>query len=83
MNTATVNIRSAARRLGVHENTIRNWMRHGLLKFHSLPTGIRRIPLSEVQRLEKETFRVRSEFPPDRVIPPPPAAKDHSSLSHR
>ena len=75
MNSAAIPIRRAADRLGVHENTIRNWIDRGLIKFVRLPSGIRRIPAEELVRLEHETFQIRSEFPPDRVIKPPPAFK--------
>jgi excisionase family DNA binding protein len=41
-------IRDSARALGVHENTIRNWINKGLLKAQRLPSGVRRVPRSEV-----------------------------------
>lgn len=53
MTDATVNIREAARLLGVHENTIRNWIRSGHLRAVVLPgpSGYRRVPVVEIARL--------------------------------
>lgn len=59
----TVTLRAAASRLGVHENTIRNWIDKGLLLARRLPTGTRRLPLSEVERLEREMFAAPTSFP--------------------
>lgn len=51
----TVNIRAAAARLGVHENTIRNWVDRGLLQAIRLPgSSFRRIRVSDVQRVAHE-----------------------------
>ena len=47
-----VTIRGAARRFGVHENTVRNWITKGLVIAQLLPSGVRRIPESEVVRIE-------------------------------
>lgn len=46
-------IREAAKRLGVHENTIRNWCNEGRISFIYLPgdSGYRRIPEEEVERM--------------------------------
>jgi excisionase family DNA binding protein len=50
-----VNIRAAAARLGVHENTIRNWVDRGILQAIRLPgSSFRRIPVSDLQRLALE-----------------------------
>lgn len=49
---ARLTVREAARRLGVHENTIRNWIRAGYLNSVTLPgSGYHRIPEDEVERL--------------------------------
>ena len=40
MPTALVNVREAAARLGVHENTIRNWEAKGILRAIHLPGSI-------------------------------------------
>ncbi len=67
----TVPIREAAERLGVHENTIRNWADRRVIGALRLPTGVRRIPRSEVERLEKEIFAVPTSFPDERVVAAP------------
>lgn len=38
----TMRVNEAAVALGVHANTIRNWIREDLLEAHTLPSGIRR-----------------------------------------
>lgn len=50
-----VNVRTAARALGVHENTIRNWCDDGTIRgVVRLPgSGFRRIQWSEVERLRR------------------------------
>lgn len=56
MATATLlNVRETARRLGVHENTVRNWQRRGVLRAVRLPgSGYRRFLLTDVERLQRE-----------------------------
>jgi len=47
-----ISIRGAARRLGVHENTIRRLIDRGLLEFIRLPgSGYRRLAQADVERL--------------------------------
>jgi excisionase family DNA binding protein len=57
---ATIAISEAADRLGVHENTVRNWIDHGLLDGYRTPTGRRKLRLKSVERLEREMFGVPS-----------------------
>jgi excisionase family DNA binding protein len=59
----TITIKDAAKRLDVHENTIRNWIDRQILSSYRLPSGQRRLPLAEVDRLEKEIFGVPTSFP--------------------
>lgn len=49
----TMSVRDAARRLGVHENTIRNWMNAGNLAFEPMPgpSGFRRPLTASVERV--------------------------------
>jgi excisionase family DNA binding protein len=55
--TGLVGIRDAARRLGVHENTIRNWVEHGRLQFVRLPgSGYRRVDARDVERLRDSMY---------------------------
>ena len=57
---ATIRISEAADRLGVHENTVRNWIDQGLLDGYRTPTGRRKLRLESVERLEREMFGVPS-----------------------
>ena len=52
----TIPISVAAERLGVHENTVRNWIDRGLLDGYMTPTGRRKLRLTSVERLEREMF---------------------------
>ncbi len=54
----TIPISVAADRLGVHENTVRNWIDQGLLDGYRTPTGRRKLRLTSVERLEREMFGV-------------------------
>lgn len=52
------NVRTTAEALGVHENTVRNWEKSGLLRGVKLPgSGFRRFPREEVERMRHEMFR--------------------------
>lgn len=69
-----VPLRQAAERLGVHENTIRNWIDRGVMHGVKLPTGTRRLPTAELERLEREMFAMPSSVPPERVVSAPKPA---------
>jgi Helix-turn-helix domain len=48
-------VREAARRFGVHENTIRNWSKRGILKAVTLPDSrYRRFRVKDVERVEEQ-----------------------------
>jgi excisionase family DNA binding protein len=47
-------VREAARRLGVHENTLRRWEQSGLIHAVKLPTGVRRFREEDIERLYRE-----------------------------
>lgn len=67
-NTDTlITVREAARRLGVHENTIRNWQRRGIIgRQFILPSGIRRFSAEDIDRMRDEMW---SQFPsPDGTL---------------
>lgn len=49
--TESITAREAAAMLGVHPNTISNYMSKGLLKYSRLPSGHRRIQRADVQAL--------------------------------
>ena len=45
-----VNVREAARLLGVHENTVRAWVDSGVLSARRLPgSGFRRVSVASIQ----------------------------------
>lgn len=52
----TITIKDAATRLGVHENTIRNWIDRGLLDGYRTPTGQRKLVLASVQEIEGQMY---------------------------
>jgi excisionase family DNA binding protein len=64
-------IKDAAKRLGVHENTIRNWIDSNVLRAYRLPSGVRRLPVDEVERLERDLFAVPTSFFDPAVTPAP------------
>ena len=48
-------LKEAAEQLGVHPNTLRNWERRGVIRLERLPgSRYRRVPVYEVQRVERE-----------------------------
>jgi excisionase family DNA binding protein len=49
-------VRQAARYLGVHENTLRRWEKNGLVRAVRLPSGVRRFRVDEVERLRAEIY---------------------------
>jgi excisionase family DNA binding protein len=60
--TETLNVRQAADLLGVHENTVRNWFDHGILRGFKLPgSGFRRFPREEIERMRRE---MREQYAP-------------------
>jgi excisionase family DNA binding protein len=54
--TTLLSVRETARRLGVHENTVRNWERAGLIRAVRLPSGFRRFQAAEVERLRAQMY---------------------------
>jgi DNA binding domain, excisionase family len=59
--TSLLQVREAARGLGVHENTLRRWEERGLIRAVRLPTGVRRFRAEDVESLRSQMF---SGFPP-------------------
>jgi excisionase family DNA binding protein len=50
-----LSVRETASRLGVHENTVRNWEEKGLIQAVRLPgSGYRRFDSGEVERMRQE-----------------------------
>src|ERR1700680_427588 len=46
-----VRVSEAAHELGVHDNTVRNWIEKGILKAVRLPSGHRRLDAAEVENV--------------------------------
>lgn len=62
-----LNVRDAAKRLGVHENTVRNLEQRGELKAVRLPgSGFRRFLKEDIERMRREMFE---QFAPAVEIP--------------
>lgn len=49
-----ISIREAARRLGVHDNTVRRYADRGLIRAVRLPSGVRRIRREDVEALSAQ-----------------------------
>ncbi len=63
-------LKRAAQVLGVHEQTLRAWERKGLIQLAHLPqSGYRRVPVSEVERLQ--TAMLANREPPTVRLQPP------------
>lgn len=69
--TTMTSIKDAAEELGVHANTIRHWFDTGLIHGHRLPSGTRRIPTSEVERIEHEMLMAPTSFYEPEMKSPP------------
>jgi len=74
-STGHTSIKAAAQRLGVHENTVRNWMDRDIVRSYRLPSGVRRISTDEVERLEREMFAVPTSFAEPAATKAPRATK--------
>jgi excisionase family DNA binding protein len=49
-------VRTAARQLGVHENTLRRWEKEGLVRACRLPSGVRRFRAADIARMKDEIY---------------------------
>jgi excisionase family DNA binding protein len=49
-------VRQAARALGVHENTVRRWEERGFLQAVRLPSGVRRFRAEDVEAMHAQMF---------------------------
>jgi excisionase family DNA binding protein len=49
-------VRAAARLLGVHENTLRRWEEAGLIRAVRLPSGVRRFRSEDVEALRVQIY---------------------------
>ncbi|NOX61709.1 MAG: helix-turn-helix domain-containing protein [Chloroflexi bacterium] len=69
-NTTYVTLKRAAQMLGVHEQTLRRWERKGMIRMARLPhSGHRRVPLEEIERLQRSMAAPPPE-PAVRLVPP-------------
>jgi DNA-binding transcriptional MerR regulator len=75
-----LNVRETAKRLGVHENTIRNWESRGILRAIRLPvSGYRRFEVGEIDRMQHE---MRSQFAlPDEGQPTELSSPDKATIA--
>src|SRR6266446_6347713 len=55
-------VREAARWLGVHENTLRRWEGAGILRAVRLPSGVRRFRTEDVGRLRSQIYGTDAAF---------------------
>lgn len=77
--TDFMNVRDAADRLGVHENTIRNWEKSGQLRAAKLPgSGFRRFRVEDVERMRHEMLE---QFAPHTAMPEQKRPKSRTRLT--
>jgi excisionase family DNA binding protein len=70
-----VTLKRAAQTLGVHEQTLRNWEKSGVIRMIRLPgSGYRRVPVDEIKRLQEEMALSQNDLR-IRVVPPPQDAE--------
>ena len=75
---ACLTLKRAAQTLGVHEQTLRNWEKRGLIRMVRLPgSGYRRVPVEEIERLQGEMASPTPD-PGVRIVPP---HRDSESLA--
>lgn len=55
----------AARLLGVHQNTLRNWTNEGRVPFTKLPSGYRRFSRAQIEQIRSEMLQLK--LPEDRA----------------
>jgi excisionase family DNA binding protein len=69
--TQQLNVRETARRLGVHENTVRNWADRGVLRPLRLPgSGYRRFDVADVDRIAREMREAAAPVEETRAVRP-------------
>lgn len=66
-----ITLRRAAQTLGVHEQTLRNWEKSGLIRLVRLPgSGYRRVSVDEVERIRRE-MALPQQRSGVQIVPPP------------
>lgn len=68
-----MSIREAARRLGVHDNTVRRYSDRGLIRAVRLPSGVRRVQREDVEAFAQRTV---GRLPADQVVGPVPSLEE-------
>ncbi len=53
---ALLQVREAARILGVHENTLRRWEQNGVLHAVKLPSGVRRFRPEDIEAIRERMY---------------------------
>jgi len=77
-----LSVRETARRLGVHENTVRNWAREGILPTARVPgSRFHRFDARDVERLRQQRGATVSSIEPQRRTIGPELV-DGTQLSH-
>jgi len=61
-------VRQAARVLGVHENTVRRWEERGLLQAVKLPSGVRRFRIEDIAAIREQMFSGFAPLPEDHDV---------------
>ena len=61
-------ITEAAKRLGIHANTLRSWADRGLVAYERLPSGYRRFWPADIEHLRRE---MRQEAARDQPVTEP------------
>jgi excisionase family DNA binding protein len=56
MTQELMQVRAAARHLGVHENTVRRWEEAGLIRAIRLPSGVRRFRRDDIERIRTSMY---------------------------
>jgi len=65
-------LKDAANELGVHPQTLRNWEAQGVIQLVRLPgSGYRRVPATEVERLQAQIAGVKVIPRRARIVRPP------------
>jgi excisionase family DNA binding protein len=62
---ALMQVREAARALGVHENTLRRWADAGYINPVKLPSGVRRFRVEDVVAVRERMFDGLAPLQPD------------------
>jgi excisionase family DNA binding protein len=62
-NSPLLQVRSAAARIGIHENTLRRWEKAGYIQAVRLPSGVRRFREADVEALRAAMYETPVDHP--------------------